>query len=308
MSINIDAVYTWVDMSDNNWTEKYKKITKENPTNNRFKNYGELEYSVKLLQKNCSFIRKIFIVTDNQIPKWYDSKIHNNIIIIDHSQILGNECCKPTFNSDSIEAYLWKIPDLSEYYIYLNDDCFIGNKCSISNFINMNNKLPYARFVSIGLNNTVKIQAISGLVYSRAAILTNAVNCIENKFGIHYNLAPLHQATIMRKSIGKLAWEYFYKELKLSVMEPTRKNKFISISFTNLSLLLGIVTKNMIPEIGKYSINVYSNYSLSKGGHQYNFNCIMNKKPQLFCINDINDFNYPYFKKFIESYTSSIKY
>lgn len=300
--MDIDAVYTWVDMSDPIWLMKYRAKLKNNPPKTRYKNYNELEYSIKLLQKYCKFIRYIFIVTDQQVPKWYNKDIHKNIFIIDHKDILGNECCKPTFKSDSIEAYLWKIPNLAEFYIYLNDDCFIGNHCSIDNFINKKTGLPYARFVSVVLNNNIKNQALRGLVYSRAAILTNAVNCIEKKFGKHYNLAPIHQAVILRKSMGELAWKYFYPELATSVKYPSREPKNNTISFINLSLLLGIVTNNMIPEIGRYSIRIYSNYSLSKGGPQFNFTRIINMRPQQFCINDLNDISYPHFKKFIEFY------
>ena len=33
----------------------------------------------------------------------------------------------PTFNSNVIEAFLWKIPNLAENFIYSNDDTFFGN-------------------------------------------------------------------------------------------------------------------------------------------------------------------------------------
>lgn len=304
--MQIDAVYTWVNMNDPNWVNKYKKISGKKPDTNRYKDYGELEFSVNLLLKNCNFIRYIFIVTDNQIPNWYEQNKYPNVKIIDHSQILGSECHKPTFKSDAIESYLHRIPNLSELYLYLNDDVFIGNKCNIHHFIDKRNNLPITRFKYCELNNSLKQRLLFGTSsFARGIPLVNAVNCIKRKYGKHYNLAPIHQAVILRKSMGELAWKLFPRELTESVKRPFRQPKNDTISFTLLSTLLGITLKNMKPEIDSYSIKIYQNYSLSNGGAERNLKNIERIKPQLFCINDINDFNYPHFKKFKENYLNN---
>lgn len=305
--IIIDAVYTWVDMSDTIWRQKFINKVGRQPENTRFADYGELEFSVLLLLKHCSFIRNIYIVSDEQIPKWYDKEKYPNIFIIDHSSILGDECCRPTFKSDSIEAYLHRIEGLAEYYLYLNDDCFIGNYCNVYNFIDRRTNLPIARFKSASLNENIRQQAIKGQTYSRGACLTNSMNCVKRTYHKHYNKIPIHQAVIMRKSIGELAWKLYNKELTKSVKHPLRKPINDSISFINLSLLLGIATNNMISETDKYSIRIYPNYSLSQGGAEYNLNTILRIKPQQFCINDINNFNYQLFRKFTHIYLSNNK-
>lgn len=301
--MEIDAVYTWVNMNDPEWISKYKKVAKKNPEMNRYKDYGELEFSVKLLIRNCDFIKNIYIVTDNQIPSWYNQIKYPNVRIIDHQQILGPECHNPTFKSDAIESYLHRIPNLSEFYLYLNDDVFIGNKCSIYHFIDKNTHLPIARFKYCELNNSLKQRLLFGMSsFARGISLVNAVNCIKKKYSKHYNLSPIHQAVILRKSMGELAWKLFPKELTESVKRPFRKPKNDTISFTLLSMLLGITLKKMKPEIDTYSIKIYQNYSLSNGGAERNLKNIIRMKPQLFCINDINDFNYIHFKKFKENY------
>ncbi len=303
MNTTVDAVYTWVDLSDPVWRDKFKKVTGKNPNSKRYKDYGELEFSIKLLLKYCKFIRKIFIVTDQQIPRWYNQQEYPTIFIIDHSQILGSDCHKPTFKSDAIESYLHCISDLSEYYIYFNDDCFIGNTCNINHFIDKRTNLPFSRMKYTTLNNAVKMRGLRGIgTFSRGINLTNAVNCIEKKYRKHYNLSPVHQSVIMRKSMGELAWKLFPNELKNSVKYPLRTPKEHTISFISLSLLLGIVTGKMKPEIDRHSIKMYNNYSLANGGANYNFTKILNSRPQQFCINDINDSNYHLFKKFKEIY------
>jgi len=300
--IHIDAVYTWVDMNDKKWLQKYKNTIGRYPESTRYMNYGELEFSVKLLIKHCSFIRNIYIVTDEQIPSWYDKEKYSNIFIIDHSEILGKDCHKPTFKSDAIESYLHEIPGLSEYYIYFNDDTFVGNNCSIFNFIDKKTLLPIARFKSATLNDNMKRLAIQGKVYSRAINLTNAMNCVKKVYKKHYNKIPIHQAVILRKSMGELAWKLFPNELAKSVKNPIRKPQNDTISFTNLSMLLGLATNKMKHETDRYSIRIYNNYSLANDGANYTFIKLLHVRPQLFCINDVNDLNYRPFRQFMIKY------
>ena len=299
--VMIDAVYTWVDMSDPKWLKKYKNKMGLLPAKTRYKNYGELEYSIKLIMRYCKFINNIYIVTDEQIPKWYNKDRHKNIKIIFHNQILGEECCKPTFKSDSIESYLHNIPDLSEFFLYLNDDCFIGNHCNESHFINRKG-LPIVRFKVVELNEGVKKRAQRGLVFPRAITLTNATQCIERKFRKHYDLVHLHHATMMRKSLGKLAWEYFYDELKKSVSYPTRDPKTHTIPFVNLTSLMGLATNQIVPEINNTSVKIYRNHAISSSNYMTHFNNILRTRPQLFCLNDINDGTYTMFKTFMDRY------
>jgi hypothetical protein len=66
-------------------------------------------------------------VTDDQTPSLIN-KIKGTIYeervkIIDHAIIFaGLEACLPTFNSMAISSLLWKIPNISEHFIYFNDD------------------------------------------------------------------------------------------------------------------------------------------------------------------------------------------
>jgi hypothetical protein len=131
----VDAVITWVDGSDPNHAQKLRtyvdSIGGEEPPSTRFANNGEIEYCVISIFKFAPWIRKIFIVTDRQTPEIlktisktpYASKVK----IIDHQEIFnGYESCLPTFNCRSIETVLWRIPGLSERFIYFNDDfCLI---------------------------------------------------------------------------------------------------------------------------------------------------------------------------------------
>ena len=65
----IDAVITWVDGSDLNYQKKLKKYLKDNNTIRRqYLQANEICLCIASIIKYAPFIRKIFIVTDNQTP------------------------------------------------------------------------------------------------------------------------------------------------------------------------------------------------------------------------------------------------
>lgn len=67
----------------------------------------------------------MFIVTNGQIPEWLDVN-HPKVEIITHEMIFPDSSVLPTFSSSSIEMNLHRIPGLSDYFIYFNDDVFLG--------------------------------------------------------------------------------------------------------------------------------------------------------------------------------------
>jgi len=131
----VDAVITWVDGSDPNHAQKLKtyleSLGSEGPPSSRFANCGEIDYCVLSILKFAPWIRNIFIVTDRQTPEIANSisktPYASKVKIIDHQEIFnGYESYLPTFNSRSIETVLWRIPGISERFIYFNDDfCLI---------------------------------------------------------------------------------------------------------------------------------------------------------------------------------------
>lgn len=137
--MQIDVVFTWVDGND---PEHKKKIAPfltprdrasddvAGPT--RYRSVGEIFYSVASVLRFAPFVRKIFIVTDNQNPnldKFIEANFPDNKIpieIVDHKVIFrGYENYLPVFNSRAVETCIYRIPGLSENYVYFNDDFFL---------------------------------------------------------------------------------------------------------------------------------------------------------------------------------------
>ena len=127
--LEIDLVYLWVDGSDQEWLAKKKQFLGESINLNteatskaRNADNDELKYSLRSAEKYAPWIRRIFVVTDEQTPKWLNLQ-NEKIEIVDIRKLLPAEAL-PCYNSVIIEHFLYKIPGLSEHFLYANDDMF----------------------------------------------------------------------------------------------------------------------------------------------------------------------------------------
>lgn len=148
----IDAVIPWVDGADPQHVEKLgaylASIGGERPLGahpERFHHSGELDYCVTSLLRFAPWLRKIYIVTDNQIPSlisvFANTEYEERVVIVDHKTIfLGYENYLPTFNSNSISTLLYRIPGLSENFLFLNDDFALIRPVTTEDFFR-NNKI-----------------------------------------------------------------------------------------------------------------------------------------------------------------------
>ncbi len=114
---DIDLVYMWVDGNDPAWLKKKTTATgsfvagSETDSAARYVDNEELRYSLRSAEMFAPWIRKIFIVTDNQTPAWLDLS-NPRVEVVDHAAILPPEA-RPCFNATVIEHYLYRIPELS---------------------------------------------------------------------------------------------------------------------------------------------------------------------------------------------------
>lgn len=121
----IDIVLPWVDGNDLNWRrrkEEYNFQYEGDKQENRFRDWDNLQYWFRAVEKNLPWVRKIHFVTWGHIPKWLNID-HPKINIVRHEEYIPEEYL-PTFNSHVIELNLHRINQLSEQFIYANDDTF----------------------------------------------------------------------------------------------------------------------------------------------------------------------------------------
>ena len=90
------------------------------------------------VEKFAPWVRKIHFVTCGQKPEWLDEN-HPKINLVNHKNFIPEQFL-PSYNSVVIERYLHKIPDVSEHFVYFNDDFYIINHLDKSRFFQ--NGLP----------------------------------------------------------------------------------------------------------------------------------------------------------------------
>ena len=109
-----------------------KKHIKFNAEDIRYRDYNTLKYLLRGIDKYLPWIRNLYIIVEqeSQIPKWLN---RDKVKIIYHKDIIPEKLL-PTYNSGTIEMYLKNIPELSEYFIYGNDDMFPLSSMTKSDF------------------------------------------------------------------------------------------------------------------------------------------------------------------------------
>ena len=226
---SIDLVYLWVDGNDPKWQAKRNAFIKrkvENSSTNfngRYVNNDELKYSLRSVERYAPWIRKVFIVTDNQKPKWLDIS-NPKIQIIDHNDILPHKSL-PCFNSNVLEHFLYKIPNLSEHFLLSNDDMFLNKTVLPTTFFTKDgfpiirlNRKPFRRFRWFLREQIFKKPH---KLYSRA--LFNAAKLVKHRFGFFYNGLPHHNIdSYLKRDYLRVAEQIFKKEIDLTKVNHIR--------------------------------------------------------------------------------------
>ena len=293
----IDIVYLWVDGSDREWQTKKQYYASSNDIETvatkdcRFINNDELKYSLRSLEKYANWINKIFIVTDNQVPKWLNTK-NPRIQIVDHREIIPTEYL-PIFNSVGIEHCIINIPNLSEKFLYANDDMFWNNYTNHTFFFKKDGYPIFRYTVPYNINSSD--QYIN--------ILKNTDKLLMSKYKKFIGYCDDHNITAYRKSDVINCYHTFKNDIDTTIASKFRKsNNIIRSLYSNYSVLIkhGYINKvcNRIPfyKIYKYipllrkiirNINQYYSYqTVYIGTNEKEFTSFLKWNTKLFCIND----------------------
>lgn len=156
----IDFVLPWVDGDDPALSEKRALYAASGESSNdekggatRYRQVGEICFSVASIFRFAPWVRKVFIVTDGQDPgllpmlqRHFPDRT-GDVVIVDHKVIFaGREETLPVFNSNSIDTLIWNIPDLSEHFIYTNDDVFLMRPVRPEDFFHDGKVVCYGRW------------------------------------------------------------------------------------------------------------------------------------------------------------------
>ena len=151
---DVDFVFPFVDSADPVWQKTAIKVHKKygrtfNPNSQRFREWDNIVFIFRGIEKFCPWIRKIHLIVacPSQVPSFLKTECEK-LNIIYHKDFIPREK-RPTFNSCTIEScmpYIFtKDPellrqfnrgpiDIAEHIIYSNDDLFFTGPMEKSDF------------------------------------------------------------------------------------------------------------------------------------------------------------------------------
>ncbi len=280
----IDLVYLWVDGSDPQWLRK-KQLFTGAPNDNsemnsvaRYADNDELKYSLRSVEKYVPWIRKIFIVTDSQVPPWLNTE-HPKIKIIDHKDIIPAEVL-PVFNSSVIEYYLYKIPGLMEHFLFSNDDMFFNASLSPDFFFLGDYPIVRLKRKPLGKwHYRIKDWLGKHQGQYRNMVHHGALT-VEKIFGRYYPGVPHHNIDGYRKwDYQKAVEEIFSDQVRKSQTSRVRTYGDVHRSaFSYYALAIGHAHLRYVGRRESMRILIYRYDDFMKYLKKY--------RPKLFCLND----------------------
>lgn len=282
----VDLVFLWVDGDDPVWLEKknrYSPTPKEEGQSEidckgRYSDNQELKFALRSAELHVPWIRRIFIVTDNQQPAWLNTE-HPQITIVDHKDILPAEAL-PCYNATVIEHYLYKIPGLEEHFLFGNDDMFFNADFKPDFFFGQDG-YPIVRLKRKYFGKwSYRMKKLIGKELGHYAhVIRVAAQLIEQKFGVYFSGVPHHNIDAYRKSDFREAVEVvFAKEVEIA--KSNRLRAFSDLQRTAFSLYALSIGHAHLKYVGRSESSRILLY-------RHNFRKYMDKyHPKLFCIND----------------------
>jgi hypothetical protein len=230
---NIDIVFLWVDGDDPEHKRKKNLYLDKQEINRvieekaikeyRWANNDEINISLILIEKFCPWVSNIWIITDKQSPdlKLLPEYFRKKIKIVDHDEIFsGYENYLPTFNSRTIETFLWRINGLSEKFLYFNDDMFITRPVSKNDFFMSNKPVLRGKFKKFKKKSDISLHE-NGIL--NGALMMN----FDNKIFFKQAHAPYVLIKSHLENLYKLHKEQFEKN---AAYKFRSREQFLSVS------------------------------------------------------------------------------
>lgn len=295
---SIDFVLLWVNGDDPAWIEEKNKYIAREETistrnNSQYRDWGILQYWFRSIERYAPWVRKIHFVTCGHYPEWMNLS-HPKLHLVRHVDFIPSKYL-PTFSSHPIELNLHRIPDLSNRFVYFNDDMFIVSPMKPRDFFI--HGLPrdcairnMPMLYDIGHINLNDINLINKAFHFDKLFKQNIWKWFNYRYGLHglrsvfflpliefTGVKNLHVANAYLKTTFQDVWEKFD-----SVLDQTCQRKFRSVLDVNQWLFKywQIVSGEFYPQwltIGK--VMSISNLKLLKKS-------LKHRSPKLICLQD----------------------
>ncbi len=309
----IDFVILWVDGSDPKWLEEKKKYKPELDTVdavNRYRDWENLKYWFRGVEKFAPWVNNIYFVTWGHLPKFLNTN-HPKIKIVNHRDII-DEKYLPIYNSSGIEVNIFKIKGLSEKFVYFNDDVFLTDFVKPTDFFK--DDLPCDEFAENVIGPSQDI--FTNMLFNNVSIISKyfdkgeAKKRLKNKyFNLKYGKNNIRTLLLspykyfvgfydphISQAYLKSNFEKVY-ELEKNEFENTTSHKFRDKTDITQYLVryYQLLSGSFVPRSSSFGIH----YEISNDSKKM-IESIKKQKYKVICLNDSrNDFDFEKTKKVV---------
>ena len=159
----------------------------ESASVNRYRDWGIFKYWFRGVETNAPWVNNIYLITCGQVPEWLNLE-HPKLKLINHKDYIPKEYL-PTFNSNVIELFLCRIPELSEKFVLFNDDVFVINNIAEEDFFKGN--IPVDQYMENAITNLKYDNKFFHILANDIGIVNEKVNKkfkIKKRYSIKYGL------------------------------------------------------------------------------------------------------------------------
>lgn len=287
--MKVDFVIPWVDDRDKNWIIEKNKYSGEqdgpiDATDARYRDWDILKYWFRGVEKYAPWVNKVYFVTCGQTPEWMNVD-NKKLVLVNHKDYMPEKYL-PTFSANPIELNFHRIKDLSQHFVYFNDDMFLTSEVSQKDFFK--NGLPCDMAVEDPLTPNVR--------HVFNDILVNDLILLNERFD--------------RREVLKKNWKKFYlvKDKRAFMMNWSfflwRRHDFFGLEYSHLPApylksvfeqvwseneqLLDEVCQNKFRSINDVNQYIFKNYQIATGQFEpYNWR----KVGKAFYLNDTDTAN-----------------
>lgn len=301
---NIDFVITWVDGNDPKWQRKrnqYSPKEQQDVSINRYREWGNLIYLFRGIEKFAPWVHKVYFISDEQVPVWLNIN-HPKLVLVDHKDYIPEKYL-PVFSSRPIDLNLHRIKGLEEKFVTFNDDYLITDYLKPTDFFV--GDMPKDIFIEYPImcggnsplfsNTLANTFNLIGKYYTRSEyrkVLKKKI--LSPKYGLYFWYNLLQYYIPYTKFFGLLTPHFARPYLKSSfvelwqkeeaVLDATCRNRFRDITDVNIYVfrLWNLLKGNFIPanifKMGKALFIREDNPEIYK--------TIESQKYKILCLND----------------------
>lgn len=277
----IDIVFSWVDGAALEWQRARAErmasyiVGEGDDHEARFRQLDELKYALRSVNLFAPWLRNIYIVTDSPRPAWLAE--HPRVRVLRSEDFFADPTVLPTHNSHAVESQLHNIPELSEHFLYSNDDMFFGRPVGPELFFTTGG---VSRFIEANTRIGLGEADISRSGFENAARVNRAL--LMRRFGYTIVRHLEHAPAPLRRSVLRELEAEFPDEFSRTAASAFRSATDVSVT-NSLYHYYAMLTGRAVPQA---AAKVRYIDTTMRVGLEHLTKLLKRRNYDFFCLND----------------------